>query len=205
MGESVSSELARSWRRVERAPAGVELPSPRVRGQTFRTLLAAVGSLGVSVERVVEELPADLARLLRQDLLTAAWYPLTSFVALHEAVQRVAGPSPQLARELGRVAARLDARGAFQFVLRFTSPELLVRHSGRVLGLYIEGTELSIKMMGPGLARFRFTRAHGYTEWVWQGHYGTMEELVLLAGGEGPRVVELDRGDDFALGELSWG
>jgi len=180
----------------------------RVRGQAFRSLLAALSSVSVDVEAVVQRLPADVATLLNGDVRGTGWYPVASYGLLHQAALDVTGKPTSFSREIGQQAKRLDGRGVFQFVLRFVSPESLIRHADRVLGLYVDGPMIDVSLIadaaGKRRARVHITNAAGYTEPIWQDHYGSMEAMVALSGGRNPEAVEIDRGDEWSICELSW-
>jgi hypothetical protein len=176
----------------------------RVRGQAFRSLLQALGSLSVDVEAVVARLPSELGPLVNGDVRGTGWYPIASYAALHQAALEVTGKSVAFSRALGEQATRLDARGVFQFVLRFVSPESLVRHADRVLGLYIDGPVIDVVLLGPNRGRVHISGAAGYSPSIWEDHYGSMEALVALSGGRDARAVEIERGDDWGVVELTW-
>lgn len=176
----------------------------RVRGQAFRSLLQALGSLSVDVEAVVARLPSELGPLVNGDVRGTGWYPIASYAALHQAALEVTGKPVAFSRALGEQATRLDARGVFQFVLRFCSPESLVRHADRVLGLYIDGPVIDVVLLGPNRGRVHISSAAGYTPSIWEDHYGSMEALVTLSGGRHAKAVEIERGDDWGVVELTW-
>jgi hypothetical protein len=176
----------------------------RVRGQSFRGLLQALGSLSVDVEAVVARLPSELGPLVNGDVKGTGWYPIASYAALHQAALEVTGKSVAFSRALGEQATRLDARGVFQFVLRFVSPESLIRHADRVLGLYIDGPVIDVVLLGPNRGRVHISSAAGYTPSIWEDHYGSMEALVTLSGGRDAKALEIERGDDWAVVELTW-
>lgn len=176
----------------------------RVRGQAFRSLLQALGSLSVDVEAVAARLPSELAVLVNGDVKGTGWYPIASYAALHQAVLDVADKPVAFSRALGERATRIDARGVFQFVLRFVSPESLVRHADRVLGLYIDGPAIDVVLIGSNRGRVHLSGAVGYTPSIWEDHWGTMEALVSLSGGRNPKAVEIERGDDWGVVELTW-
>ncbi|MBL8743395.1 MAG: hypothetical protein JNK04_19935 [Myxococcales bacterium] len=176
----------------------------RIRGQAFRSLLQALGSLSVDVEAVVARLPPEVATLVNGDMKGTGWYPIASYAALHQAALDVSGKPVSFSRVVGQQATRLDARGVFQFVLRFVSPESLVRHADRVLGLYVEGSAIDVVLLGPNRGRVHISGAYGYTPSIWEDHWGTMEALVSLSGGVSPRAVEIERGDDWGVVEMTW-
>jgi hypothetical protein len=176
----------------------------RVRGQAFRSLLQALGSLSVDVEAVIARLPSELGPLVNGDVKGTGWYPIASYAALHQAALDVTGKSVAFSRALGEQATRLDARGVFQFVLRFVSPESLVRHADRVLGLYIDGPVIDVVLLAPNRGRVHISSAAGYTQSIWEDHYGSMEALVMLSGGREAKAVEIERGDDWGVVELTW-
>ncbi len=176
----------------------------RIRGQAFRSLLQGLGSLSVDVEAVAARLPAELAVLVNGDVKGTGWYPIASYASLHQAALEESGLPLSFSRALGKQATQIDARGVFQFVLRFVSPESLVRHADRVLGLYVEGPAIDVVLLGSNRGRVHVSGAIGYTPSIWEDSYGTMEALVTLSGGRDARAVEIERGDDWGVVELTW-
>jgi len=184
----------------------------RFRGQAFRSLLGAIGATcdSAALDEVLALLPTEAGSLLRRsEIVGTAWYPVEWLAALHAAAQAVTGRGPELARELGRDAMRMDARGIYQFVLRFVSPESLIRHAQLLVGLYVEGPRLTVGRVVPGEGHvtFRFDNALGYDSNVWLGVLGSCEALIELAGAYAPRARCVDGGGDagWLAGDIRWG
>jgi hypothetical protein len=106
---------------------------------------------------------------------------------------------------------RMDARGIYRFVLRFASPESMIRHAQFVLGLYLDGPTLTVstalaRRPGDEQIAFRFDNAFGFHDDVWQGMLGSAEALCELSGGLDPeaRCIETDSDAGWMAGEVCW-
>ncbi|MFO0552950.1 MAG: hypothetical protein U0271_31470 [Polyangiaceae bacterium] len=179
----------------------------RFRGQAFRSLLAALGSvLGPSsVAAVLAELrDRQLPGFDAENLRSTDWYSVSAYAEVHRAAQSLSGRGTDLARELGAEAMRVDARGVYQFLLRFVSPTSLMRNAERVAALYIDGPRIQVEQQHAGDATIQITDALGFDASVWQDFVGSISSLLTLSGAIDP-MVELVSGGNVSGGDVSGG
>jgi hypothetical protein len=82
-------------------------------------------------ERVLAEMPADLAAPLRGIILPVSWYPAKSFVTALETAARVFDHA-DLFDDYGSFAAEFEINAFQKVALRFTSPLYLLDRAGRM-------------------------------------------------------------------------
>lgn len=181
----------------------------RIRGQAFRSLFGAIGSLLTpeQVAEVMTRLEPEVRALLPGAVNGTQWYSL----AWYKQVQRAAcdvGGSADFARRLGREARRLDARGVYRFILRFVSPESLIRNSASVMALYLEGPTLrtgEVRRAPTSCSlEFEVTDADGFDDCLWEELLGSMEQLFRAAGSAGAAARVLEHDPGWLRGEISW-
>lgn len=181
-----------------------------MRGQTFRSLLGGVSSLctAAQIAEVHARLPAELRTALDRDLASTAWYSLDWYRAIHRVVREVTGAGPELAKRLGREARQLDARGNYHFVLRYSSPEAIIRSVDKIAALYTEGVTFKFDPVeeekGVRRAAFNYS-ANGFDENLWSEVLGSMELLMESTGATEVHAICVDGGkEDWLRGSVSW-
>ncbi len=213
----------------ETGPRRVAQRQTLVRGQALKSLLGALGAeLGA---RELAEVFARLHTLTDDDagsstskdtsssarlLLSrsfggTSWYPLAHYAAIHRLAREVTGRGPELARALGREARRIDGRGLYRFVLRFSTPELYLKHLVRVLALYVEGPRLEIgsvhhATVGDSELEFRFDHANGFDENIWEDALGGTQALLEMSNARDVRVAMREGGgaETWCVAEARW-
>lgn len=195
-----------------------------VRGQALRATVAALGSFfsASEVAEILSFLPTE-AKQVVGGLAATRWYPLGWSIAIHHGARVVSNRGADLSYELGKQARKLDARGLYRFLLRFSSPEQFIRHSDRLMSLFADGPTIQF---GPVLSsvggegtkpraegeprRFRsslrFDHCYAFDENIWQHALGSVDGLFELSGAQAYRVEVTDGGGNspWLCAEVHW-
>lgn len=156
----------------------------RVKGQAFRSVLAALAKLeGKAVyERTVEQLPEAFVNDWRAGaIVSGGWYPVEWYAALYETASKVAGKP--MGRPLGRESARADLTGVYRFVTLVLSPESLVARTPKVFSLAFEGAEAEALEARKGYVCIEYRKCAGFTAQIWDDVMAGTEMVIELAGG----------------------
>lgn len=181
----------------------------RIRGQAFRSLFAAISSLlsPEQVTQVVARLEPEVQALWPGAVQATGWYSLAWYKQLQQAACAVSGQA-DFAHRLGREARRLDARGVYRFILRFASPEALIRNASSVLALYLEGPVVRTGPVVRGVSScsigFELDCADGFDAGLWDELLGSLEQIFELAGATGVAARALDHEPGWLRGEVVW-
>lgn len=186
-----------------------------VRGQALRGTIAALGSFfsASQVAEILSFLPPE-AKHVVGGLATTRWYPISWSIAIHRGARIVSKRGAELSYELGKRARMLDARGLYRFLLRFSSPELFIRHSDRLMSLYADGPTIQF---GPVLSTLigdqshfrvsvRLDHCYAFDENIWQHSLGSIDGLFELSGAKDCRIEVTDGGGDasWMSAEVHW-
>ncbi|NUP07375.1 MAG: hypothetical protein HOW73_15095 [Polyangiaceae bacterium] len=182
--------------------------SVRVKGLSMvafeRTLTELKGD--GAIERLFPGVPPEVAHALRhKEILTVGWYPMEWFASLHTAAQLTYGP--EISREIGRTATRHDVTTLYRFILKFLSPETMVKQLGRIFTLFCETGTVHIEENRKGFARVKYGGCEGSSRGVWEDILGSTEVLIELCGGKSPsaRIISGGgSGEGTMVCELSW-
>jgi hypothetical protein len=182
-----------------------------VKGVAFRTVESCFTELrGAQARaRADELLPRELSDAFRyQTILAAGWYPIESYKALFHAFRGVRNEGPDLAREIGRLAARHDMAGVHkQIIAKVLAPQALLGMSQRVFSTYYDTGKFSIVESRSGFVHARATGCIGWDENMWFEIIGSCESLLEIAGAKHVRTRTLDGGrdgDTFLDVEARW-
>ncbi len=181
----------------------------RIRGVAARSLLHAMTSTfgEDTTEQIVAATTGEAASLWQsRDIAASAWYPISWIREIYRATAACTGQGPDAIRALRRAAVRLDARGIFKFLLRFSTPAMLAPAAKTVGDLYLEGPTLTAKLVAPDTIRFWFENTIGYDELLWADHLGGTEAVIEASGGRNATAVSLESSADYRLlvGEVRW-
>jgi hypothetical protein len=182
--------------------------SARIKGQSFvgfhRTLRKLKGA--DAMDRINADLPPDLARAYKGgEILPMGWYPIGWYSGLHVAARKTHGAN--ISRAVGKEAAKEDVNTLYRFILRFFSPETLLKQSGRVFALFCEGGTCEVEASRKGFARIRYGNCAGGNRGVWENVLGGTETLVEVCGGRAVLAKVAARGndgDDEMTAEVTW-
>jgi hypothetical protein len=154
---------------------------------------------GAAARRRADDLlPKELAEAFRyQTLLAAGWYPIESYKALFHGFRLVRNEGPELARQIGRLAARHDMAGVHkQIIAKVLSPQTLLGMSQRVFSTYYDTGKFSILESRAGFVHARATGCVGWDENMWSEILGSCESLLEIAGARHVRMRTLEGGRD---------
>lgn len=159
----------------------------QIKGQSVvafeRALLELKGEK--AMERLLPRLPADVARsVANKEILAVGWYPMEWFAALHTAAHAEFGA--EISREIGRTATRHDVTTIYRFILKFLSPDTLIKHYGRVFSLFCESGKVVIEGHQKGSAVLRCSGCEGASHGVWEDVIGSTEVILELCGAKSP-------------------
>ena len=173
---------------------------PRVKGVAFRTIDLCYAALrgAEAREAARKTMPVELGDAFRYGtVLAASWYPIAWYRETFHAFRRATGDGPELARELGRRAAKHDMSGVHKQILaKLISPQSLLGMSQRVFNTYYESGEFDIVESRRGFVRARCWNCTGWDHNMWMELAGSCESLLQIAGAEHVRLRVLSGGGD---------
>ncbi|HEY3494327.1 MAG TPA: hypothetical protein VGK73_06565 [Polyangiaceae bacterium] len=177
----------------------------------FRTVETCFSELRGEAARTRADqlLSAELVEAFRyKTIMAAGWYPIGEYKALFRAFLGATGEGPELAREIGRLAARHDMAGVHkQIVARVVSPQMLFGMSQRVFSTYYDTGTFTMLESRRGFAHARAAGCLGWDACLWQEIIGSSESLLEIAGAKHVRMRVLGGGkdeDDFLELEARW-
>ncbi len=180
-----------------------------IRGATFSSFLECLAELRgqASMVGVRSALPRRLQEDLERGALTrVGWYPLADFTELHAACDRVLAGGEPFAHRLGRTTMDRETRGLVRYVLVLTSPELLMRHSHRVVTTFLRGVTPRLDLLEPGRCELGLEGMAEGSPLVFSGIAGGMELLLERAGARGVTVAwRASAGRGRVVFDAQWG
>jgi hypothetical protein len=207
MPPPIRSDSVRPPRRNSVSPSS----EPKVKGVAFRTIDFCFERLRgpEARDRARETMLPELADAFRYyTLLAASWYSISWYRETFRAFRAATGEGPELAREIGRLAARHDMSGVHkQILVKLTSPQALLSMSQRVFNTYYDIGRFEIVASERGYVQARCGNCVGWDRSMWMELLGSCESLLEIAGArnvEG-RIVSggLD-GNTHAVMEATW-
>lgn len=179
----------------------------RVKGQSVIAFERALKELQgpEAMSQLLPHVPEHVARAVQHgEILTIGWYPMEWFASLHTAAQQVFGAS--ISRQIGRTATRHDVTTIYRFILKFLSPDTLVKQYPRLFGLFCETGTVHIEEQRKGFARLRCGGCAGASKGVWEDVVGSTETLLELTGASEPtgRVLSMAEREGAMTFSLSW-
>jgi hypothetical protein len=163
----------------------------RLKGQAFKGIFWALQQRhGVAVyEQVVGGLPDEFRNAVRYgELVAGGWYPIAWYREMYESIGRVVGRSPEVPRELSRIAVKQDLNAVYRFVLSFVSPDLMLANWQRVWSLYCDGGRLVVQQPSNREMHLEFTGCFGHDRIIWQDVTGGIEAILEVCKGKDPKV-----------------
>lgn len=138
-----------------------------------------------AMEQILPRVPPDVARSISsKEILAVGWYPMEWFASLHTAANAEFGP--EISREIGRTATRHDVTTIYRFILKFLSPDTLIKHYARVFALFCESGKAVIENHQKGNATIRCSGCEGASHGVWEDVIGSTEVILELCGAKSP-------------------
>ena len=183
----------------------------KVKGIAFRTIGLCFKELRGSEawERALELMPVELAEGYRyHTLLASSWYPIALYRAAFRSFRGVRNDGPELARAVGKLAARHDMSGVHKQILaRLISPQALLGMSQRVFNTYYDTGKFELLESRRGFVHCMFRDCLGFDENMWSEVAGSCESLLEIAGAANVRIRLLQGardGDSNAEFEARW-
>jgi hypothetical protein len=178
------------------APRRSSIPAsslePKVKGVAFRTVDLCFERLrGTDArDRAREHMPVELADAFRYyTVLASSWYPISWYRETFRAFRASTAEGPELAREIGKLAARHDMSGVHkQIFAKFISPQALLSMSQRVFNTYYDTGRFEITTSEPFHVQARCANCVGWDHNMWMELAGSCASLLEIAGA---RSVEL--------------
>lgn len=187
------------------------MAEPKVKGVAFRTIELCFTELHgeKSRDRARTLMPPELGNAYRYgSIMAASWYPIAWYRDAFGAFRGIHGAGLELARDIGRLAARHDMRGVHkQLLARLISPQALLAMSQRVFNTYYDTGTIETIESRRGYARVRCSGCTGWDENMWSELVGSCESLLEIAGGRHVRSHVLlggGNGNDEMILEARW-
>lgn len=184
---------------------------PKVKGIAFRTIDRCFLELqGAAAHARARELMRAEVRdaFAYRTLLAASWYPIAWYKETFRAFRQATGAGPELARSIGRLAARRDMAGVHKQILaKLISPQALLGMAQRVFNTYYDVGNLTISESRSGYVRVSCENCAGWNENMWSELVGSCGSLLEIAGGRHIRLRVVSGGgdgDDAAVLEAHW-
>jgi hypothetical protein len=154
-------------------------------------------------------MPAELAEAFRYyTLLAASWYPISWYRETFRAFRASTSDGPELAREIGRLAARHDMQGVHKQILaKIISPQALLGISQRVFNTYYDTGRFDIVKSERGYVQARCSNCVGWDQNMWMELVGSCESLLDIAGAHNVEMRTLAGAHDgyaYAQLEARW-
>lgn len=168
------------------------------KGLTFLSVLSAIEDLrGPDFrERVIDAMPEESRSELRLGaVLASGWYPIRWYRELFAAATEAASDLG-FAREIGRASVRREIRGVHRLLFKVMSVETLQNQGARFFKSYFRPSEVRTERLAPGLGHTLYRQCFGFDRNLWQEQQGCIEELLMQAGVQIPRIRVLDGGND---------
>lgn len=180
----------------------------QIKGQIFVSCLAALEKLhgAQTVTQVTAKLDGELAQALKtQAIVSAGWYPVEWYAAMHVAMRAVCGP--QISARIGRETSIADINQVFRFVMSFFSAETLIGQAPRIFRTYCQPGKLVVEAKEKGRLIGRCEDCAGANQGVWEDWLESFATFLELGGGKNVtrRVLEGGGDKDSAMRfELTW-
>jgi hypothetical protein len=150
----------------------------------------------------------DLGCYRYHTLLASSWYPIEHYCEVFRAFRAVRSDGPELARAIGKLAARHDMSGVHKQILaRLISPQALLSMSQRVFSTYYDTGKFDLLESRKGFVHCMFRDCLGFDESMWAEVAGSCESLLEIAGAENVRIRPIagaGSGDSSAEFEARW-
>ncbi len=158
-----------------------------------------------AIAKVVRRLPEAIAKpVANKEVLAGGWYPMEWFGALHAAANEEFGA--EVSRKIGRTATRHDVTTIYRFILKFLSPDTVIKHYQRVFALFCDGAKVVVQSHAKGKAVVRCSGCDGATQGVWEDILGSSEVVLELCGAKSAsaRIVSGAGNTGEMVCEFTW-
>jgi hypothetical protein len=179
-----------------RTPPG----QPMVKGLAFRTIDRCYTELrGPGARDAARNaMPIELCDAFRYGtILAASWYPIDWYRQTLTAFRLASGDGPELARDIGKLAARHDMAAVYKQVFaKLVSPQALLAMSQRMFNTYYDTGRFEIVESRKGFVHARCRNCLGWDQNMWMELLGSCEALLEIAGAGSVRLRLLAGGTD---------
>lgn len=168
------------------------------RGTTFLSVQGALADLKgqVFVDRVIDAMPKDGKEALRYgSVIATGWYPIRWYRELFTAAVELSG-DVWFPRAIGRASIRREIRGVHRLIFRVVTVEMLQKQGARFFQSYFRPTECTLELAAARHGITRYAGCVGFDRNLWLEQLGCIEELLVQARVELPRVRILNGGGD---------
>jgi len=180
----------------------VQPPESKVKGVAFRTIALCYRELRGQpcFEQALGAMPESLRDGFRyKTLLAASWYPISWYRATFQAFRKASADGIELARDIGKLAARHDMSTVHKQILaKLVSPQALLSMSQRVFSTYYDTGQTEVLESRAGFVHMRFSGCEGWDENMWHELLGSCESLLEIAGAEHVRIRQLAGGGEYS-------
>lgn len=180
----------------------------RIKGQSFVGFLGALRKLEgeQSYRACLAQMPSELAQAIQNgEVLSMGWYSLEWYREMHLACVEVCGVF--VTRRCAREATRNDVNNIYRFILKFFSPETLMKQADKVFSLFCDGGKCRVEASTRNSVRIRYLDCPGAPRAMWESILASTETLVELCGGkevQGRAVEGGGEGDPSMLALVTW-
>lgn len=153
-----------------------------------RALLQAKGQETES--RFLSQLTPE-EKVAYQTLLPVSKLPIETAVKIYRLAVSLLYPDRSEAeglRELARVTAWNDLRGVYSVLLRFTSPEFMIKQSAKIWQTYHDAGVAEASSLGPKQAQLRITQYADLPKPFLQIVTGYTQGMMEIAKVKNPRI-----------------
>jgi hypothetical protein len=182
---------------------------PCIKGLAFRGMMGSLRRLEGDdmVRRVVELLPAELAKTARAELfLTQTWYPIADYELVLRAMMSAKGADLDFIRTLSREAVLNDFRGIYRVLTFVMSPEFVMKRGPLLFGRYFDTGKLEVQA-SPGLAVAKYTGCKGFDLLLWQDTLAGSAAVLEACGAKNLETKFITGGrdrDDSCTVHFTW-
>jgi hypothetical protein len=186
------------------------MAAPNTKGVAFRSLLVAVKELcgEDTLTKMLGYLPEEVARAVRLNAyVSAGWYPLEQYRALHAAAARATGRGPELSRALGRASTLADFTGIYRMLTFVLSPEFLIRRSPGLWNRYYDTGTFEVLVAKSGYVETSHRGCTGFDRLLWEDVIGGAMGILEVCGAKDLHVEVRAGGydgDDFLDATCTW-
>ncbi|MFO0555763.1 MAG: hypothetical protein U0271_45725 [Polyangiaceae bacterium] len=176
-----------------------ELSGVKIKGQSILAFVRALTELQGpdSVDRIRPLILPEVAQSLAQkEVLSVGWYPIEWFSSLHNAAQSVFGPG--ISRNISRTATRHDVTTIYRFILKFISPDTVVKQYARLFAMFCETGRVVVEENRKGFAQLKLSGLAGASQGVWEDVIGTTEVVLELCGAKSATGRLVAGGTDYS-------
>lgn len=143
-----------------------------------------------AIEKIMPKLSEEEQEVLNGAIVNPEWYPFSIYVNLTRYMDQVFGVGDlTLAKEIGLWAAEHDLKTVYRVFYKLGTPQFIIKQAGRIFSTYFDRGKLNIVESEKGrvVAELEDFPVDVHPAFL-QRVCGSMEKMLLLSGGNEPRV-----------------